>query len=38
VPIEKVWNLLNESQKGLSGVEAHDYPLQGQDRGGCRYQ
>jgi hypothetical protein len=23
VPIEKVWNLLNESQKGLSGVEAH---------------
>jgi L-lysine 2,3-aminomutase len=23
VPIEKVWNLLNESQKGLSGTEAH---------------
>jgi L-lysine 2,3-aminomutase len=23
VPIEKVWNLLNESQKGLSGVESH---------------
>jgi hypothetical protein len=23
VPIEKVWNLLNESQKGLSGVETH---------------
>ncbi len=23
VPIETVWNLLNESQKGLSGVESH---------------
>lgn len=23
VPIETAWNLLNESQKGLSGVEAH---------------
>jgi len=23
VPIETVWNLLNESQKGLSGVETH---------------
>ena len=23
VPIEKAWNILNESQKGLSGVEAH---------------
>ncbi|MGI9428637.1 MAG: KamA family radical SAM protein [Bythopirellula sp.] len=23
VPIENAWNLLNESQKGLSGVEAH---------------
>lgn len=23
VPIERVWQLLNESQKGLSGVEAH---------------
>ena len=23
VPIEKVWHLLNESQKGLSGTEAH---------------
>lgn len=23
VPIEQVWQLLNESQKGLSGVEAH---------------
>lgn len=23
VPIEKVWNILNESQKGLSGIEAH---------------
>ena len=23
VPIEKVWKLLNESQKGLSGVETH---------------
>ncbi|MDZ7643260.1 MAG: hypothetical protein U5K76_02890 [Woeseiaceae bacterium] len=23
VPIERVWQILNESQKGLSGVEAH---------------
>ena len=23
VPIEEAWNILNESQKGLSGVEAH---------------
>jgi len=23
IPIERVWQLLNESQKGLSGVEAH---------------
>jgi L-lysine 2,3-aminomutase len=23
LPIEEVWNILNESQKGLSGVEAH---------------
>ena len=23
IPIEKAWNLLNESQKGLSGVETH---------------
>ena len=23
VPIEEAWNVLNESQKGLSGVEAH---------------
>ena len=23
VPIERAWNILNESQKGLSGVEAH---------------
>ena len=23
VPIEKAWEILNESQKGLSGVEAH---------------
>ena len=23
VPIESVWNILNESQKGLSGIEAH---------------
>jgi len=23
VPIEKAWNILNESQKGLSGVETH---------------
>ena len=23
VPIERVWQILNESQKGLSGIEAH---------------
>ncbi len=23
IPIEKAWNILNDSQKGLSGVEAH---------------
>ena len=37
VPIETAWKILNESQKGLSGVEnaraSVDHPLQGQDRG-----
>ena len=37
VPIETAWQIVNESQRGLSGVETHapvDHrPLQGQDRG-----
>ena len=36
VPIERAWQILNDSQKGLSGVEkpraAVDHALQGQDR------